>query len=261
MPSLDDWMIPLFLPLSVPLLAIAAATAHEAASKARSRWRAVRRWGGAWAARLPRGHVRHRDTPTGPRGQRPRGCKRGEGSSPGQGRLCLAPHGVPLLVFLAAVLCPAAFAVEPGRHATVYLKPARYSAERDFHSVLRVELLKRKGVIPITVSLTNDLDEAELLLEVHLGRRDAAWHEGFLTTAQPTAIVSVVAFDHCERPLFVKTKGDMTIWGPAGPVNAAQKMALSFKEGLWKKKSRLNKTRRESPCLYDQDSGHYIDRR
>lgn len=183
------------------------------------------------------------------------------GSSPGQGRLCLAPHGVPLLVFLAAVLCPAAFAVEPGRHATVYLKPARYSAERDFHSVLRVELLKRKGVIPITVSLTNDLDEAELLLEVHLGRRDAAWHEGFLTTAQPTAIVSVVAFDHCERPLFVKTKGDMTIWGPAGPVNAAQKMALSFKEGLWKKKSRLNKTRRESPCLYDQDSGHYIDRR
>ena len=165
-----------------------------------------------------------------------------------------------LLMFLVVVLCSAALAVEPIDYATIYVKPARYDAERDFHSLLRVELLKKKGVIPVTISMTSDPKKADMILEVHLGRRDASWHEGTLTPGKPTAMVSVVAFDHCEQPLFVKTKGDMTIFGPAGPINSAAKMALSFKEALWKKRSRLNKTRRERPCLFDEDDGYYVGR-
>lgn len=163
----------------------------------------------------------------------------------------------PVLLMLVA---SAALAVEPSRYATVHVKPPRYDAERDFHSLLRVELLKKKGLVPVTISLTDDPDQADIVLEVHLGRRDASWHEGMLTPAKPTAMVSVVALDHCGQALFVKTKGDATIWGSAGPVLSAQRMALSFKEALHKKRSRLNKTRRERPCLFDEDEGHYVGR-
>ena len=144
---------------------------------------------------------------------------------------------------------------KPARLATLYIQPpplGQEADEREFRGLLKAELSKRKGVIPISVTFTSEPKQADMLLEVFQHRRAPKWHEGFLTPAKASARITVIGTDHCGQVLFTKIKGDMTLFGPAGLLHSVQMMALSLKEGLHKKNSRINKTRRERPCVLEE---------
>ena len=153
---------------------------------------------------------------------------------------------VPTVVVAAILACGTAEAVDPRVAVPVFVESTR-GDDGQFSDLLKVELMKRKGLIKAKVDIVRRPEDARYIIEVSIvyqrdRRRSNVWR-----TERATAVGSAMAYDACGRLVWSKVKGDRDIFGDAhGVIETAQKMAASFKEALAKKKSRLN---RAEPCL------------
>lgn len=154
------------------------------------------------------------------------------------------------IALVAAVSCGAAYSVEPRSAVPVYVEPTK-GDDGQFSDMLKVELMKRRGLIKAKVDIVRSPKNAMYILEASITytrdrRKKSAWG-----TDRPSAVASVIAYNRCDVMVWSKTKGDKDIFGDAGgPIDTAEKAAASFKEALAKKKSRLNQA---APCVLEGD--------
>ena len=149
------------------------------------------------------------------------------------------------LTLAATVLCGMASGVEPRTAVPVFVGPTK-GDDGQFSDVLKVELMKRKGLIKAKVDIVRRPEAAQYILEVSIAYQRGRRQRTIWQTERATAVASAMAYDACGRLVWSKVKGDKVLGDAEGVIETAQKMARSFKEALAKKKSRLN---RAPPCL------------
>ena len=135
----------------------------------------------------------------------------------------------------------------------MFVEPTK-GDEGQFSDMLKVELMKRKGLIKAKVDIVRKPEDARYVLEVSItyqrDRKNSIWQ----TRERASAIASAMAYDARGKLVWSKVKGDRDIFGDAhGAIETAQKLAASFKEALAQKGSRLN---RALPCLRE---GEFVE--
>ncbi len=153
-------------------------------------------------------------------------------------------------VLTVTVLGGMARGVEPRVAVPVYVETTK-GDDGQFSDMLKVEMMKRRGLIKAKVDIVRKPEAARYIIEASITyqrdrRRRSVWR-----TDRPSAVASVFAYNQCGALVWSKTKGDKNIFGDAdGVIETAQKVAASFKEALAKKKSRLN---RSLPCVLQEE--------
>lgn len=121
-------------------------------------------------------------------------------------------------VVLAAVLsCGAAHGVEPTK-----------GDDGQFSDMLKVEPMKRRGLIKAKVEIVRSPENAVHILEASITCTRHRRKKSIRGTDRPNTVASVIAYNRCDLMVWSKTKGDKNIFGNAGgPIDTAEKAAAS----------------------------------